>query len=127
MNRRPSPLFGGAILLADAAVCSSLFAVFLLVETGRLVFPGLFLWAGCLLGCYGLLWLLLQKPRSQRTVILLCAGVCAGQMAAVFLLQGRFAGNMGMITAVIMWIASYFHCYNLALNPVPAEKILLAF
>lgn len=127
MTRRPSPLYGAAILIADAAVCSSLFAVFLMVERGELIFPGLVPWAVCLLGCYGTLWLLLQKPRSQRTAILVCLAFFAVQTAAVFWLNGRFAGRMGIITAFIMWIAAYYHCYNLVLTPAPAEKIMLAF
>lgn len=127
MLKRTSPLFGAAVLLVDVGAVSSLFAVFLLVETGRLMFPALPLWCAGLLLCYGALCLLLRKPRTVRLLMVVCLVCFLAQAGLAFWLYGLFAGTTGLLFSLGAWAATYFHAYNLALKPPAAEKLMTAF
>ena len=115
------------MLLVDVGAFSSLFSVFLRVETGELVFPALPVWCVCLLSCYGLLCLLLRRPRTARLLILTCLGFFLVQVALAFALYGLFAGATGLIFTLGMWMVAYYHAYSLALKPPGPEKIMTFF
>ena len=125
--RRNSPFFGAAVLLVDVGAVSSLFAVFQLVETGKLAFPALPVWLVCLLVCYVLLCLLLRKPRSIRPLLVVGGGLFLLQTTVSLAVYGRFAGGFGMIFSLGAWAATYYHAGMLALKPPTAEKIVTAF
>ena len=125
--KRNSPFFGAAVLLVDVGAVSSMFAVFQLVETGKLVFPALPVWLSCLLPCYGLLCLLLRVPRTIRPLIWISTVVFLVQIGLSWAIYGRFAAGFGTIFSLGAWAATYYHAGMLALKPPSADKIMTAF
>ena len=123
-----SPLFQRlAVILANSSAFAALYTVFATVELGRPSSPGTAVWLFMSAACCVFLEFYLKKERELRSVITVCVSFYALQAAAVFLIYGAFAPFTGMVIAMLMWVYSYYKCFEYSRSPVTTENIIAAF
>lgn len=116
-----------ALLAANSCAMAGIFTIFSIVDGLDKVDPGLAVWLVCLSLCCVGLEIFLRRSRSVRSIIIFCAAFFALQLVLVLCIYGFFSGTISMLSAVCMWLYSYYSCYELALEPVTAEKITKSF
>jgi len=114
-------------LLAGAA---SLHAVFLLFSSPRNPVSdhaGMLIWWGCLSLIYGILALLLRRPRSMRTVILTAAGGLLLQLILTLIAAHRPSTVLSWSVLLAMWASMYALCCSQLLEGTQTESVATAF
>ena len=105
-------------------------AVFLLFSSPRNPVSdhaGMLLWWGCLSLTYGILTLLLRRPRSIRTVILIATCGFLLQLVLTLMVAFRPSTVLSWSVLLFMWISLYARCCIQLLEGTQTDAVVTTF
>lgn len=114
-------------LLAGTASLHILFLFFSQPGTPISDHAGILLWWGCLTLTYGVLTLLLRRPRSMRTVILTAAGGLFLQFILTYFFAYRPPSFLSWFVLLSMWGSMYALCCIRLLEGTQTESVMTVF
>jgi len=127
MKRHASLICALALLAAESCAMSAVFGIISRVEGMENTDPGFAIWLICLSLCHIGMTLFLRRERSEREIILFCGAFFILQTIIIFAVHGLFSSLVGILTALCMWLYSYYNCYDMAMNSLTPEKLTKVF
>ena len=118
------------ILFPLLAAAAAMHAVFLLFSSPRNPVSdhaGMLLWWGCLSLTYGILTLLLRRPRSTRTVILIATCGFLLQLVLTLMVAFRPSTVLSWSVLLFMWISLYARCCIQLLEGTQTDAVVTTF
>lgn len=114
-------------LLTAAASFHSIFLFFSLPDHPLSDHAGILIWWGCLSLTYGVLALLLRRPRSMQTVILTAAGGFLLQFLLTLFTAYHPSTFLSWAILLFMWGCTYALCCARLLDGVQTESVMTIF
>lgn len=118
------------ILLPLLALAANLHTLYLPISSPQNPISdhvGFLIWWGCLILTYGVLTLLLRRPRSIGTVILTAAGGFCLQLVLTLISPYHPSTVLGWFLLLFMWIGLYGRCCTLLLEGTQSESVVTSF